>query len=215
MADIEWPWWLKPMAANVRLEGFTTAGGRALNGDEQVVQSDAGYVRATLIEVRCLTPERIRKWREIAARLGGRAGTVSLPIWDNANAFDLARVPHSDGTPFSDLSLYLSGSSSWTMSAVAAAGATQAAMVGGPYDLSPGMWFQHGAALYLISECWKIAGVWTVKFLPRLRAAAAIGDVVEFDRPRGTFRLAEPNGMGGLELIYGRWGTPSVEFIEA
>jgi hypothetical protein len=155
----------------------------------------------------------------MAAASGGRISPVPTDVdfCDRLHqpVLDPASVPHSDGTPFSDDSLYRSSGADCIVSAVAngQSGGLRATifdirltsgrpLIGGErfsYEGRNG-WGMRAAEIYSLED--RGAGVTRVTFQPPIRGGIAAGDRLDFDRVRcrmrRTTQASNPLSMGAF-----------------
>lgn len=228
---IEWPVAMLPRQAHFTPSVQSRTGGLSLNGSEQVVLSDAGRWQAKVV-VALRGESSTLALRSFLAQMGGRAGTVLVPKWDmfrpaDINGRALSQVHgagYDDGRPQDgrswnfDLSGYGQDTSPVaTLAEAAPSGSTQIAIVtDGSEGPRPGHYFGIGSRLYLVSQVWREteAGPINVRFWPRLRAAAASGDVVILDRPVCLMRFSTDE-VGGDMLNRRGSGQITFDFVEA
>lgn len=221
---ITWPSGLFPATdVELSLQGRTTTGGMSVSGISQLVKTDHGGLwRFVFSGIYLRNKDQVRTWRALEGQLDGGATKLVVPICDlrhaprPGGALPGPSVPHSDDTYFSDDTGYVSG----VMSAVTVGAATLGAssisvnmLVGS--DLMGGEHFTidhptEGPRLYRVIT---VDGD-SVGIRPTLREAVASGEVVDFDNPRCTMRLAGAEAMN-LNLQLGRFGQVGVAFIEA
>ena len=108
---IEWPTGLSPRIINLRPINKTRSAGESLTGFEQVAGSLATRWAFSL-EFNNLKRHLIPAYRAMVASLEGRANALRVPVfdpqfWPSDAVIGIASVPHSDGTPLSDGSEYL------------------------------------------------------------------------------------------------------------
>lgn len=222
---IDWPSFAIPRSAMFHPDVPSRSGGLSLNGFEQVTVSSAGRWRAVL-DVPLLTENAVLSWRAFLAQMMGRVGTVRVPKWEkygptdrNGRRFDdLEAVGYEGDTLNWDLTGF--GQSENPVAVLAAQanrGATQIVVsldyVEGP---RPGQYFGIGGRLHLVQTAShdENTGLMTVRFWPPLRVSAPIYTPVVLDRPTCLMRFASDTA-GELNLEYGRWGSASVELVEA
>ncbi|MCP8895353.1 hypothetical protein KYK29_10445 [Shinella daejeonensis] len=203
---------------------FTRTGGRVIGGAKPAYRTDLGHWRIDLENVAVSSPEQRRAWDAISTYLGGSSGRIAVPIWTldsapYANAEcgweEDILVPHSDGTPFSDGTLYMQSPISIVSQGVAAVGATVVSVrvINAGPDLA-GTRFSYNHAAYKVGQVLDVAGdVWTVRITPSIAAIIPDGVDLEFHRPTCVCNLVSDTGMrrgmrhDGVEFL-------SVSFIE-
>lgn len=215
---------LQPSDTLADVVPFTRSGGRAIGGAKPAYRTDLGHWRIDLQNVAISSPDHRRAWDAISVYLGGSSGRIAVPIWtlDSApyvNAEcgweDDVLVPHSDGTPFSDGTLYEQSPIAIKSVGVTAIGATVMSMriINGAPDLA-GTRFSYNHAAYKIGQVLDVAGdVVTVRTTPSIAALIPAGADLEFHRPTCVCNLVSDTGMrrgmrsDGVEFL-------SVSFIE-
>lgn len=198
--------------------GLTNAAGRT-----QVIGQSAGTWSITFGSILVNTRERVLAWRAFAARLGGRAGKVVLPLcgayqpleWREAKVVGGETPP---GVPFGDDSYFDDGmgfASSVTSSvkqtplrAVEIEADSNAAV------MEAGQHFSIGTSLYRVRAVQVLSdGSAKIAFTPPLRRAVEEGETMELGSPVILARLATDREMD-LMLEGGRMARPSVRFTE-
>ncbi len=217
-----WPAVLQAASANLRLAGQSLGGGRSISGTSQSISTDAGYWKIDLGNVNVWDAESLRAWRRIEGLLDGRANTIDIPLIDNTRAWGVGPdyVPHSDGTPFSDETLYANEPDA-TLGAAAGLRATTLVIAKAvPFWLNGGETLSLEHAEPFGNRWYRVKQVTaqddetvTVTITPPLRAPIASGARVELAEPCCRMRLAEPEGMAA-EFAQGWFGQPSVSFVE-
>lgn len=221
---ITWPSSLLPATdVELSLQGRTTTGGMSVSGISQLVKTDHGGLwRFVFSGIYLRTKDQVRAWRALEGQLDGGATKLVVPICDLRHAprpdgaLPGDAVPHSDDTYFSDDTGYVSGIMSAVTVGAAALGASSLGidvLVGS--DLMGGEHFTidhptEGPRMYRVIS----VGDDTISIRPTLREAVADGEVIDFDRPRCTMRLAGSDTMN-LNLQLGRFGQVGVAFVEA
>jgi len=220
---IDWPLAVFPRSAMFHPENQSRTGGASLTGSEQVTVSNAGRWRAKAAGP-IVTEESVLAWRAFVSLMEGRAGTVLVPKWENYGVRDangrvfneVGGVAFDDGLGF-DLSGFGQSDIAYALTYVSAAiGATRIVVdVLSGEGPRPGQYFGIGQRLYMCQAAWsdEDAAVLNVQFWPRLRSAVPAGARVIIDRPTCLMRFASDQ-TGELELDFGRWANPMVEFVE-
>ncbi|WP_428673717.1 hypothetical protein [Reyranella sp.] len=224
---IDVPLWppgiLTPAQASVDPVAFTRKGGRSLAGLQLATTTDRGYWAAAYKGVALSGKQQRRQWNLTRQRLGGMAGVIAIPAW----SFDSAPwlpgtvrgkflTPHSDGSPFSDGSLYSQAGIVVELVNAAEIGDTSVTLrlVYGIDDLG-GVRFSHDHALYETGMVTDVDGdEWTVDVFPDVRAPIPAGVQLEFDMPTVLVHLATDREMD-LTLSRGTLDKADVSFIEA
>jgi len=210
---------------SVTLAGTSVSGGRTLSGVERIKQGDAGYWRMSL-PIIILNHDNILALRAIDAILGGRAGAIIVPVYDGSRSpgalpnylLPNSSVPHSDGFTFSDGSTYRGSIYSASVKSSAAARATTivATIAQTPVvPPQPGMYFSIGDRLHRIKSVSMSGADATMTFAPPLRYAVSAGKHIEFDDPRGTWRLADDTGLVVPEGSFRPGQRMTIDLVEA
>ena len=221
---ITWNQVLQPRRCNANLRNFAKSGGRTLSGREPRSVSDAGYWLVAMGEIAVTSIEEARAYRALIARL--RQGEeVLVPVFDvytpRGAASSAAAITVAANTPLR---------------------ATQVPLTATEVDIQAGHHFTIGDRLHLVTEVvsgpvappflnpvatdtafmddepWTdvVAGssAYVAKILPPLRAAVAGGQAVSFQNLMVRCVLQDL-ADGDLDLDLGRFGTPSITFIES
>ena len=193
------------------------SGGTSLNGVETVIATDGGgrwaaeYGNAPLNR-----RDKIMSWRAARAMLEGGAVPIIFPICDARHQPVAFRhhVPHSDGSPFSDESLYESGDCDVICFVDAPLRATSMVMefrsLGRPIVAGERFSIDHPSWRHLLYEIKATDGV-TVQFRPPLREAVSAGTEINFSDPRCVMRL---NSDMAAPLNGPRSATGSIILVE-
>lgn len=224
MTVYDWPRaQLDARAIKFSRRGQVLGGPVSLDGASQVASIDTGYWIATYDVVTLAKGAQIKMFRAMDALLDGGANQVRVPVIDEAQApwpgalQAGALVPWSDGTSFSDGSMW----SQRTIAIVAAsdtpAAATSLAMtILSAAALTGGEYFSIGDRLHVIRSIISDdgAGNVVVSIRPRLRDPVPAATSLNFDAPVCRMRLLSESEM---DLALGRlWqAQPSIAFIEA
>jgi hypothetical protein len=214
---------------DIRVVGSEVDGGTSLSGIQDVVEtSGGGYWQGDWGEADFggrSEDERAETlaWRAANAGLaGGRR--VIVPFCDRWHqpVLDRVTVPHSDGTPFSDGSEYISDGASSTVLAVVngqtgglnctildIAITSERALIGGErFTHIHSTWRERA---YEIGTVEDITGGKRISFHPPIRGGIAVGDVLDFDNPRCVMRRSsEPTNA----LSMGIWSSASITMVE-
>lgn len=187
-------------------------------GLADVIAGDAGFWRASYGSIVVNTPQRVKVWRGIAAKLQGRLNPILVPYCRAYQPIAVtpgAAVPHSDGSTFSNGSGYVgSGTLVKLVSAVTvrAVSCTVDAIAVG--TLEPGQVFSLGERLYQITNVEDLTGTQKrLSFMPPAREAVISGTELEFTRPVCRMRLASDDAML-IDLSLNRRGFPTLDFVE-
>lgn len=228
MAPLSFPYAiLKAFSYRLDIVGSVISGGLTMSGQQQRVNATGGGLWSLQMDFpRFSKAEQIRAWRVIQYGSQGGVFPVNIPICDLRQAprpsgwEHSARVPHSDGSPFSDTSLYASDTIISTLSANAVLRATSIRVTfesdsipqGGEYfSLAYG---EDRHELHVVLSAILVSGdTYDLTFVPPLRAAHSAGETVTWDHPTGTFVLAAPDSMS-MATEYQRFGDGSAQFVE-
>ncbi len=212
---------LKYRSFQFDLAGQVVAGGLSQSGVQQVVNASGGGIWTLRLEGFILRkPEQIKAWRKV--QFGGQSGVVpiNVSVCDLRHAPSLTGgVPHSDLSPFSDLTLYVEGGDIETVSsagvratAITVEFTDYAPPTGGEiFSLSYGSEDRH--SLHVVTSVETLGGNYLLRFVPPLRAAIPAGTPVNFKTPKLTMRMAGPDAMA-MALSMGKFGSPSATFVE-
>lgn len=220
------------------LLGVAATPGVTMDSTATFVRSDGGgFWSCSMSDVSLSGPgsgkERQRNstllWRAVRQVCDG--GTNRIVVWRNDALFipfpaGFARattVPHSDGSPFSDGSEYFQpviditcdGGADLRATSMAIAIEQAATLIGGEsFSISHAGagWRLYEIATVEYDESDATSAV--ITFMPPLREAVNDGEALEFERPRCTMRLANPNAM---DLTVRPWtfNSANVDFVEA
>jgi hypothetical protein len=234
MTTPRWPQTLPPKETTFTVDLPSTSGGPAIGGYEQVVQSTTGRWSASFTFH--ISPHRpvggngVLFFRWFQGYMQGRANSIVMPVFDRgltpaglAGSL-LAPVTHSDGTSFSDGTLYDQPSTpaqfagAWPVGALS----LMVNMLAGQTP-QPGQHFSAGERLYRIESAMPYLGLvvpgaapvyWTLDIWPPLRFAVTDGQWCEFDNPACIMRLAKDDGAQ-LALKPGYQGDVTIDLVEA
>lgn len=181
---------------------FTRSGGRTLGGKERPYRTDKGYWTFRYGFQLSSRAQR-RAWNAIRTQVSGRSGLIVLPVW----SWDTAPYAsgaiegddystHSDGSPFSDGTVYRQGSISIRSADNVAIGATSMRLqiLEAEDDLA-GVRFSFNHALYETGPGSSAGNIWTVELFPAVRAPIPAGSDLEFNLPTCLVRLENDRGM--------------------
>lgn len=242
MAEIDpkipvWPLWLEPEhISEPTLQRAVTDSPAPLAGAPQSVASTAGTWQFQLIDLPIFSDggpaslmlgDRVSQWRSL---YNGALGN-GLPIY--MRFFDYPRGPraraglswfgptstHSDGSKFSDGSVYEQGTGDAVVAAAAAAGASVlSADILSSVNAQPGDLFMVGDRMHQIVGIWPdeaVAARFTWNFVPILRAPLAVGDVIELADPLCRMVLKPQDRSQIIRKERGLIGRQTLTFIEA
>lgn len=224
MTTLIWPRSvLKPKRAPFNIASRSLAGPSSVSGIAQVAASDAGIWKASFADIIIKRGSpAVLAFRAIATLLEGRLHPILLPRCGAYQPFDVEwrklniGVPHSDGTPFNDDSLYRTRAIDIRLvSNIPLRGTTANLSLVAAGILQPGQDFSIGERMYRIRTV-QMTGENTaaITFRPPAREAVAAGSEMEFDNPVCRMRLVSDAEMDlDLDLI-SPWTFPTVNFIE-
>lgn len=200
------------------IEGQTLRGPTSLSGEQDVSSTDGGgRVFAELSGGALLDREKVLAWRALLTGLEDGVTPHIVYLCDKRHSPYGGEhlVPHSDGTPLSDGSLYSGGGP--TAEIVADAPLRAVSLVLAVTSLRPligGEWFsiEHPAKGWRAYTVKSVADDGTVTFRPPLREAVTAGDAVELSQPRC---LMIQEGKASRRLDYGRLTEAAIRFVEA
>lgn len=153
--------------------GVTIDGGAPIGGGrgQTLDWSGGGFWALSCSGISLLTPAQIRLWRALMMRLRGGTVEMVFPVpdraqmpWENGIPLPTPLVPHSDGTSFSDGTLYAGRSIVYQLVDAVAEGASTArvrrisggAIVGG--ELFSPTYADAGKRMHLIDGVYPVAG---------------------------------------------------------
>lgn len=209
----------------------TITGGRSLSGPQQVGRVDGGGVwMATLSDVQVSTPDQVRAWRALAARLDGGATPIVMSVRDEAFApwpvvagVPLTTLPstNSDDSPLDDDTEYEGSPIQVTLALAAELRATELILdiaTGEPLQGGELFSIQHATFSHRLYRVASVAlnddGNSVVTIRPPLREATSAGQWVEFNTPKCVMQLASPDAMD-LPLELRTYGKSSPKFVES
>lgn len=218
---------LKAFSYRLDIVGAVVSGGLTLSGQQQRVNATGGGLWVLQMDFpRFSKAEQIRAWRVIQYGSQGGVFPVNIPICDLRQAprpsgwMHGSHVPHSDGTPFSDTSLYASDTIIATLTTDADLRDTSIRVTfesdsvpqGGEYfSLAYG---EDRHELHVVLSAVPVSGnTYDLTFVPPLRADHLAGETITWDHPTGTFVLAQPDAMS-MATEYQRFGDGSAQFVE-
>lgn len=215
---------LKPRSFRLDIVGSVISGGITQSGQQQVVNATGGGLWSIQMEFnRFSTAQQLDAWRKI--QYGSLGGVVEV----NVSICDVRQsplgsgetptlIPHSDGTPFGDGTMYYSPPLVAYLTSAAQLRATSAKIrvVSGkePFGFFSLPYGVDRFELHFITSAKKSGSNWEITFVPPLRAAHFSSESVTFGHPLCTVRLAQQDSMS-MATEYGRFGTGQVAFIEA
>ncbi|THV13727.1 hypothetical protein [Rhizobium rhizophilum] len=227
MAMIVWPHCvLRPQQVAANLVPFTRSGGATLGGISPSYRTDLGFWSIDYMNVILQNRHKAQwqTWQAIRQKLGGRSGLIAVPVRSALSApyvsgsFEpMPETKHSDGSTFSDGSLYVQGAISVKSVGVTAIGATtiRLRVIHADSNLV-GVRFSCNHALYETGPVISVDGdVWEVPISPTVRELIPADCDLEFDRPTCLCHLADDRGMDVTQEAVSRTSYPSLRFVEA
>lgn len=180
------------------------SGGRTLGGPDRPKQTDTGYWQIGMNNIPLYDTESRRWWNAIRTMLQGRSGLAIIPVWSR----DTAPYPtgmfegpilttHSDGSPFSDGSMYSQYAIRIKSVGVTPIGAKTIRLqteTSGTELL--GTRFSYNHAFYETGLGEKDAGgIWTFPIFPPIRAPIPDASELNFDDPTCLVRMKTDREM--------------------
>lgn len=161
--------------------------------------------------------DEVLAWRAAEGLFEGRANCVRIPLFDlwlraRDRQLGAGRVPHSDGTRFSDGARYLTDDLSG-VTVTGAQGQRNITVDFGGYGqlLQAGLYFGIGEHPYLATGVWWEGSVATIRCTPTLRKAWT-AEPLQL-RPTMIAGLLTDDGAE-LELALARYGSPTLVLEE-
>lgn len=217
MTIFDWPATLLPLNIEIRPPRKTVGLNTSLSGFPQVVPEIRPPFGLTLEFDKLFGPD-VLAYRAILASLEGRANRVRVPLFDMWFAATDAqiragKVPHSDGSSFSDGALYLTNDLEG-VTVTAEQGTRTIIADFGAYGqlLQGGLYFGLGDQPYIATQVSWAGSVATIRSSPTMRL-----DYVDQPlrlRPVMICRLPDDD-TGQLSLTSMRYGAPTIDFEEA
>lgn len=214
---IDWPANLVPNDVLIRPPRKTAGVSRSLSEFTQavpVIRPPFGL----LLTFGQLFDDEVLAWRAMAASLEGRANMLRVPLfdlWFRASDAQIAAglVSHSDGTSFSDGSLYLTNDLSG-VTVTGVQGQRTITVDFGDYGqlLQGGLYFGIDDHPYIAQAVFWTGNVATIRCSPTLRTDYTASPLKL--KPTMIGRLTSDDGAE-LELIRARYGAPTIELEEA
>lgn len=204
------------------IERQTLKGGTALSGEQDVTSTDGGgRVFAEFSGGGLVDRPTILAWRAILTAL--EEGVTRVVVMFCEARFTPYggghSVPHSDGSPFDDETLYSGGGPTAEADAPAALRAVSLRInTTFARPLIGGEWFaiEHPTKGW---RAYRIMGITdqtddaaTVTFRPPLREAVTAGEAIEFRAPRC---LMVQDGRASTKTDYARYTEAAIRFVEA
>jgi hypothetical protein len=208
---------------------LSRSGGLTISGTEQVVQSSSDFWESQ-VTIKIRNKEQTLAYRAYQAQNWGRAGQWLIPTCSTAPiTVEVPPTPVTGGDFGPDFGPDFSRGGTGGSTGVAAMLETHGvvnamavkgsltlschfSVVGAPAPLS-GMYFSIGSRLYLIGTVSGGPINYAITFIPKLRADAIVGTVMEFSRPHCLMRLAQDN-IGQMNLDMLRFADVSLNFVE-
>ncbi len=216
MIIIDWPETISPALISVIPPGEMLSTGRTISGSSQSVPARRAPF-GMVFQSANLFGSQILAWRAVAAHLAG-GGRVRVPLFDALEPSDAAvraaRVPHSDGTPFSDGSLY-SRTDVAGLTVTLDPGMRSLTLDFGDYGaiLQAGQYFGIGGDPHIATAVEWNGSVASIRFESGTKRTHT--DAVFSLRPTMVVKLADNADAPALPLQYGHYGEGEVTLIEA
>ncbi len=225
---LEWPEMLmRDKRLTWALSGQSASGGRTLSGAVPRVRLDGGGLwMATLADVQVSTPDQVRVYRALEARLDGGATPVVLSRRDvlfypapldafGSRVTSYSDAPHDDGGYFDDGTGFYTPTVSATAAAAALRATTLTVTITVGSALKGGEVFsiEHDTFSHRMYTVAKVDGS-DITIRPPLREAIVAGTRLEFDYPKCVMQLAGTSEMD-LPLELRTYGQTTVKFIES
>lgn len=209
-------------AKDVRIETARISGGTSLSGIEDTIATDGGgrWV-AEADSIALHTRDKIMMTRAFFSATSGGIDPFIFPICDARHqpTRGKQKVPHSDGTPFSDETMYSSPDCEVYVAADAPLRATQLQL-----DItSLGKPLIGGERFTIIHDTWRerayqigriisqTATSALIQFHTPLREAVTAGTAVDFNNPRFVARV---DGQMSAPLTNPKFASGSIRFVE-
>lgn len=216
---------------DIRVDGSTISGGTSLSGYEDVIRVDGGgFWRADFTGADFGDRDEAGRaatlaWRALNDGMVGGSVAIDVLFCDALHqpVFGVAAVTHSDQTPFSDDSLYVSSGASARVLAVVNGqiGGNRATvldialtsdrpLIGGErfsYEGANG-WGARASGIYAVEP---IDGGYRVTISPPIRGGITAGDPLDFDNVRCRMRRTSAPSNA---LNMGAFSTASISFQE-
>ncbi len=228
---INWPMArLAPKDLNWWPGGMIDTGGKSLSGLEQSERLDGGPLwRCTMAQIPLSSRAEILAFQALQMLLAGGTQPIVIPREPSFRAPVVTTgggVPHSDDTPFADSSLYSAPSIMAALTADHELRAYQLAFsYAGGLALEGGEDFsiEHPAVGWRMYRVTKVTLVelqsggdylYEIEIGPPLRDDVPAGTVLDFDTPRCTMKLTDPESFA-TALTANRYGFVDATFDEA
>lgn len=209
-------------AKDVRIETSRISGGVSLSGIEDTIATDGGgFWRADADSVALHTRDKIMTMRAFGAATYGWIDPFIFPICDARHqpTRGKQKVPHSDGTPFSDETLYASPDCEVYVAVDAPLRATQIQLdiaslgrplIGGErFTIVHPTWRDRAYEIGRVISQTSTSAV--IQFHTPLREAVTAGTAVDFNNPRFVARAAQG---ASAPLSNPKFATGSIRFVE-
>lgn len=223
MTDLTWPQSLVPSGASFFLEPNTLRMESPLSRTSQVlVRTPPRWVAR--MEFASRDARKATLLDALIARMNG--GEHTMRLWDfrrpipRGAAGISTTTAFSDGTRFADGTGFEDYESNPTVSHPAARGAETVRSTGWDASQAPilaaGDYIGIGGYLYMLLDDAEsdASGVAVLTIRPRLRAAIAAGDAIEFIRPTAAFLVVD-GGQGDNRTAAPALSSYSIAFVEA
>lgn len=209
-------------AKDVDIETARISGGTSLSGIEDSIATDGGgRWFATADNAALHTREKIMTWRAFKSATAGGIDPFVFPICDARHqpTRSKQKVPHSDGTSFSDDTMYLSPDCEVYVAADAPLRSTTLQLsieslgkplIGGErFSIDHPTWRHRCYQIGRIIAQTSTAA--TVQFHPPLREAVTVGTAVDFNDPRFVARV---DGQMSAPLTNPKFASGALRFVE-
>lgn len=206
-----------PNGVEADIERRVVSGGTSLSGDETLIGTDGGgRVFAEFSDFYLDDPEVALAYRALSVIAEDGLNPIFVPLCDARHQPTQGRVtvPHSDGSSFSDETLYQQQDGEAVTTADAPLRATSLAIqaVSFARALQGGEWFSidHPTMRH---RCYRVGTIQggTITFRPPLREAVPAGATLNFGDPLCTMRV---DGAMRSPSTFGYAEAPSLRFVE-
>lgn len=216
-----------PTSLQARLVGQAITGGVSLSGEAQFADaSGGGRWVVEFGETALWTREKVLAWRRLVAMLDGGAAPILIPLADRrhqpVNPKYIGADTFGQDTWVADRTAWTAAEVTAVTTATAALGATSLSLnLTAPLALLGGERFSilHATQSWRLYEVGRVktggtvgsAVATTIDIRPPLREAVASSAALNFESPRGTFRV---DGDISETLSMLRLGKASARFVE-
>lgn len=224
MVDIiTWPPMLAPGLVRASPVPMTRSGGPTLAGIQEAIETDVGWWSIYYGGIGLYDEATRRVFQALRVSIRGRSGIFRLPVWSHDSAgwpsgstFGQYLTPHSDGSTFSDGSMYSQPVDPLIMVESAAIGDVEVKIS----TLNPGrelsgIRWSYNDALYENGLPSLVEGdEWTLRIFPAVRAPIPAGAILETGMPTCLCHLASDREMDG-SFSSTRFDLLNISFVEA